>query len=178
MLRTLRFVSLTCAALVAGLTLAHVLELPGKRQLSGAEWVLVQHTFYGGFAVFGALGEVLGLLSSSALLPLVRRRRTTFLLTLVAVLGFLGTLLSFAFGNRPINDAVAPWTATSLPADWASYRDRWDAAHVLSAGLAAVAFVSLLIATLRDTRPAVTQATDDRTGRDLTSARSVEPVGR
>ncbi len=34
--RTLRFVAITCAALVLGLTLAHVLEAPGKTQLSGS----------------------------------------------------------------------------------------------------------------------------------------------
>jgi hypothetical protein len=37
--RTLRFVAITCAALVLGLTLTHVLEAPGKpgkAQLSGS----------------------------------------------------------------------------------------------------------------------------------------------
>jgi uncharacterized membrane protein len=145
MARALRFISLTCAALVLGVTLAHVLEAPGKRQLSGAEWTVVQNTFYAGFAVVGGIGEVLGLLSSCALAVLARHRRGPFLLTAVAALAFLGTLLSFAFGNRPINDLVAAWTPATLPPDWATYRDRWDAAHTLSAAFAAVAFFGLLV---------------------------------
>jgi hypothetical protein len=74
-LSALRFISLTCATLVLGLTLAHVLEAPGKRHLTGAEWVAVQNTFYAGFAVVGGIGEVLGLLSSSALVAVLRGRR-------------------------------------------------------------------------------------------------------
>jgi hypothetical protein len=101
MARALRFISLTCAALVLGFTLAHVLEAPGKRQLNGAEWTVVQNTFYAGFAVVGGIGEVLGLVSTCALAVLVRHRRGHLLLTAVAALAFLGTLLSFAFGNRP-----------------------------------------------------------------------------
>jgi hypothetical protein len=148
MARALRFISLTCAALVLGLTLAHVLEAPGKRQLSGAEWTVVQNTFYAGFAVVGGIGEVLGLVSTCALAVLVRHRRGHRLLMAVAALAFLGTLLSFAFGNRPINDQVAAWMPGTLPPDWATYRDRWDAAHSLSALLAALAFVTLLVSTL------------------------------
>jgi hypothetical protein len=45
---------------------------------------------------------------------------------------------------------VAAWSATSVPPDWAAYRDRWDAAHALSAALAAIAFVTLLASTLAD----------------------------
>ena len=93
MLKTLRFVSLTCAAIVLGLTLAHVLEAPGKRQLSGAEWVVVQNTFYPGFAVLGGVGEVAGLLCSGALAMMERHRRFGGVLAAVAAIAFAGTLL-------------------------------------------------------------------------------------
>src|SRR5437764_13077345 len=62
LLKSLRFVSLLCAALALGLTLTHDLEIPGKQMLSGASWLVVQHTFYGGFAIVGGLAEVIGLL--------------------------------------------------------------------------------------------------------------------
>ncbi len=35
-MRMLRFVAIICAVLVLGLTLTHVLEAPGKAQLSGS----------------------------------------------------------------------------------------------------------------------------------------------
>jgi hypothetical protein len=142
-----------CAALVTGLTVTHVLEIPGKRALSGAEWLTVQHTFYGGFAVVGGVAEVVGLLATCGLLIMLRGRGTTFGLTLVAALSFVGMLLSYFLGNRPINDLVAVWTPATLPPDWPSYRDAWDTAHTISAGLALLALVVLLIATLRDTIP-------------------------
>jgi hypothetical protein len=44
LLRIVRFVNLICAALACGLTLTHTLEMPGKQQLGGAEWLVVQHT--------------------------------------------------------------------------------------------------------------------------------------
>ena len=143
-LRYVRFVSLLCAALVCGLTLAHVLEMPGKRQLSGPEWLAIQHTFYGGFAIVGGTGELLGLASTALVAWCRRRERRAFALHALAVLGFLGMLLSYGFGNRPINAEIASWTATTLPPDWASYRDRWDAAHTVSAGLATVTLLALL----------------------------------
>ena len=60
-LKCLRFVSLVCAALAMGVTIAHDLEIPGKDLLSGPEWLTVQNTFYGGFALVGGITEVLGL---------------------------------------------------------------------------------------------------------------------
>jgi hypothetical protein len=51
--KPLRFVSLLCAAVALGLTLTHDLEIAGKHSLSGAEWLHVQHTFYGGLAIVG-----------------------------------------------------------------------------------------------------------------------------
>ncbi|HZQ38005.1 MAG TPA: hypothetical protein VFD32_18905 [Dehalococcoidia bacterium] len=150
MFKTLRFVGILCAALAFGLTMAHVLERPGKARLSGAEWLTVQHTFYGGFAVVGGVAEIAGLLTSLGALPFIRRDRVATLLTWLAALSFAGMLLSYAVGNRPVNDQVAAWSAGSPPADWMTARDRWDNAHAVSTVCAATALVSLLVAVLRN----------------------------
>src|SRR5699024_1083570 len=77
LIRILQFCTLVCSALVMGLTVTHVLQSPGSRGLSGEEWLDVQHTFYGGFAVVGAISESLGLITAIALtLTLVVRRLT------------------------------------------------------------------------------------------------------
>ena len=151
MIKLLRFVSLVCAALVLGLTLTHDLEIPGKQLLSGAEWLAVQNTFYGGFALIGGMAEVLGLLSTGLLAFLLRKRPTAFILTLVAMLSFAGMLALFAFGNNPINQQVASWTPQTLPANWQTLRNAWDGFHAASSGLAALSLVALLIALLRET---------------------------
>src|SRR5712691_5748456 len=100
LVKTLRFLSFVCAALVLGLTLTHDLEIPGKQLLSGAEWLTVQQTFYGGFAMVGGMAEILGLLSTGFLLFLLRKQRVALGLTLVAALCFVGMLALFAFGNN------------------------------------------------------------------------------
>jgi hypothetical protein len=158
MIKTLRFISLICAALVLGLTLTHDLEIPGKHMLSGAEWLNVQHTFYGGFAIVGGAAEILGLLSTALLAYLLRGRRTAMTLTLVAALCFAGTIALFAFGNNPLNQQIATWTPATLPANWRAVRDAWDSFHAASSGLSALSLVCLLIAVLRDIPGAERQA--------------------
>ena len=117
LVKALRFVSLVCAALAWGLTLTHDLEIAGKHSLDGPEWLDVQHTFYGGFALVGGIAEVLGLISTGVLLVLLRRERTAFILTFLAALSFLGMLALFAFGNNPLNQQIATWTPETLPAN-------------------------------------------------------------
>ena len=107
MLKMTRFVSLICAALACGLTMTHNLEMPGKQLLSGANWLIVQHTFYGGFAIVGGVAEVLGLISTGLLTSLLWKRRTGFTLTLIAAISFAGMLALFVFGNNPLNQQIA-----------------------------------------------------------------------
>jgi hypothetical protein len=157
LVKTIRFVSLLCAALALGLTLAHDLEIPGKQMLSGADWLVVQQTFYGGFAIVGGIAEVLGIISTGALLVLLRERRTTFILTGVAALSFVVILALFAFGNNPLNQQIASWTPDTLPANWNDVRDAWDRFHAASSAFAALALTALLVATLRDTPSSLAQ---------------------
>jgi hypothetical protein len=163
LLRTLRFISLLCTALVLGLTVTHDLEIPGKQQLSGAEWLNVQHTFYGGFAIVGGIAEVLGLVTTLILAYLLRRQRAAFVLTLIAAASFAGMLALFALGNNPLNQQIATWTPQTLPANWQQIRDAWDTYHAISSGLAALALVALLVSVLRDT-PASSTASQGHSG--------------
>jgi len=149
-LKTLRFIGILCAALAMGLTITHDLEISGMQTLDGAEWLKVQHTFYGGFAVLGGIAEVVGLISTALLAFTLRKQRTDLTLNVVAALCFAGMLISFALGNNPLNQQIAQWTADTLPANWSAARDAWDGFHAISSGLATVAFVALLISTLRD----------------------------
>jgi hypothetical protein len=151
LVKTTRFVSLCCTALALGLTLTHDLEIPGKQQLSGAEWLVVQHTFYGGFAIVGGLAQIVGLISTGYLLFLLRQQRTALILTLIATLSFAGMLALFAFGNNPLNQQIATWTPQSLPDNWHQIRDAWDRFHAASSGFAVLAFTVLLMALLRET---------------------------
>lgn len=146
-IKILRFLGLLCSALVLGLTLTHVLQSKGSAGLTGAEWLTVQNTFYGGFATVGGIAEVLGLLVMGTLgiICLAKHQGTAAIVPLLAAVCFAGTLLAFAFGNAPVNAKTAVWTAASLPQNWPAYRASWESAHTISAGLSAVAFLALAI---------------------------------
>jgi hypothetical protein len=172
-LKMIRFVSLICAALAFGLTITHDLEIPGKQMLSGTDWLTVQHTFYGGFAIVGGVAEVLGLISTGLLVYLLWQRRAGFTLTLLTAICFAGMLALFALGNNPLNQQIASWTPQTLPANWREIRNAWDGFHAASSALAALALISLLIATLSDTSSSAfptkgLQRVDHRKERDLT----------
>ncbi len=148
LLKILRLVGVAAAALVLGLTLTHVLQAPGSRGLDGATWLKVQHAFYGGFAVVGGIAEIAGLIATATVAVVLRHRARTAVAHAVAAACLLGTLLSYWFGNRPVNARVAHWTTATLPANWPAYRDTWESAHAVSFALAAVATMVLLVATL------------------------------
>jgi hypothetical protein len=174
--KSLRIISIACAGVALGLTLAHVLEQPGKAALSGNAWLVVQHTFYGGFAVLGGLAEVIGLASSLGCCVLARGQRSSAGLSLLAAVGFAGMLAGYAFGNRPINDQIAAWTPLNLPPDWTSARDRWEGAHTLNAVGAALALASLLTTTLRDSAAGAESAST--TAREATRTSSSAAIVR
>lgn len=156
LIRVLQFCALVCSALVMGLTLTHVLQSPGSRGLSGDEWLHVQHTFYGGFAVVGGISESLGLITAIALTwaLLSHGVMRAAVAPGIAAVCFIGMLLSYWFGNRPVNAKIAAWMPSSLPPDWQAYRDTWETAHAVTAGLAALAFVALAIALIWHRKPA------------------------
>jgi hypothetical protein len=88
--RTLYGIAFICAALALGPTLAHVLEIPGKRQLPGEEWLQVQQTFYLGYAIVGAIAEVGGLLASLGIVAVERRERASTFWPVISAIGFAG----------------------------------------------------------------------------------------
>jgi hypothetical protein len=50
----------------------------------------------------------------------------------------------FFLFNAPVNEALNGWTAATLPANWSTYRLRWEIGHAFAAALAVIAFVALM----------------------------------
>jgi hypothetical protein len=174
--KTLLFIALICSGLVFGLTLTHVLQDPGSRGLSGTEWLQVQHTFYGGFAVVGGIGEIGGLITCGVLgtLLMVRHNIAGAVRSIVAAVCLLGTLLSYFFGNRPVNTLIAGWTPGTLPPDWTAYRDMWETAHAISAVLSAVAFVLLAVSAVWGKHQIIAPASSTPPARESTGVSSLD----
>src|SRR5215211_8840150 len=102
----------------------------------------------GGFGIVGGLAEVIGLVATTADAMYRRRQFRAAIAPAFAALCFLGTLLSYFFGNRPVNTKIEQWTPATLPVDWSSYRDTWEIAHAVSAILSVLAMVALVVATI------------------------------
>ena len=63
-------------------------------------------------------------------------------------------LVAFFLLNQPVNVAVASWTPTSMPSDWASYRTRWEAGHAIAAMLSVVSLTALATAYVKERQAA------------------------
>jgi hypothetical protein len=139
-----RFFSLLFVGLALAPGLAHVLQLPHKIGLSGDDYLRVQQ-LYAGWAWLGVV--VLGALISTFLLTiLVRTRLRQFALACVAFGSVLVTQVIFWMFTFPVNQQTQNWT--TLPANWATLRERWEYSHATAAVFDLIAFIAVVFAVL------------------------------
>lgn len=139
-----RFLSLLFAALALVPSLAHLLELPNKIDLSRDAYLTVQQ-IYRGWALLGIV--VAGaLLSTLALAIMARNRRREFFWALIAFLSIVGTQVVFWTFTYPANQQTQNWTV--LPEHWMTLRSRWEYSHATSAVLNLIALIAVILAVL------------------------------
>ncbi|MGH9849991.1 MAG: hypothetical protein ACREBD_09035 [Blastocatellia bacterium] len=146
-LKCMRFLSLLFAALALGPALAHLLELPNKINLSGADYLTAQqiHRDWHGWAILEIV-VVVALFSTLFLAIVVRDQPKAFTLTLIALLCIAGTqVVSWTF-TYPANQATNNWTL--LPANWQELRQQWEYSHAASAVLNLIALALLILSVL------------------------------
>jgi hypothetical protein len=73
-------------------------------------------------------------------------RRASFFLVLVGAALLLVALVITLSVNVPIDDAIAGWTVNTLPSDWTSIRNRWEAYHAARTFICLAGFGSALAA--------------------------------
>lgn len=145
----LRIANLLLTALALGLLAAHVLEVPGKLRLGGAEWLAVQQNLYIGFGTLGAAIELAAIGSAWVLAWRLRGRPAGRAALLAAAAGSAGLAVWAGF-TTPVNRALSGWTPATLPADWQAWRNRWEASHAVHAACVGLAFLALARAALLD----------------------------
>ena len=139
-----RFFSLLFVGLTLAPGLAHVLQMPHKMDLSGADYLHVQQ-LYAGWAFLGVL--VLGALVSTFLLTiLVRTRLRQFALACIAFGSVLVTQVIFWTFTFPVNEQTRNWT--TLPVNWMTLRERWEYSHATAAAFDLIAFIAIVLAVL------------------------------
>jgi hypothetical protein len=151
LLKLVRFFNLLLVALTLGMTFCHALEYPGKLKLTGAEWLTVQHNIYVAFGVIGAIIEVTAILTTWIVFAQLRSWKLARVLTLLAALCVTAALGIWFAWVDPVNTALNAWTPETLPDNWTSFRDRWEAGHAASAVLFLLAFSALVVALLSET---------------------------
>jgi len=141
-------------ALSAGLSFAHLLELPPRVFYFDAElWVAT--TTKGLYALFGTVGavvEVGSILAAVVLTLLVRGRGAPFHLSLAGTVLAAVALVLWLIFIAPVNAELATWTPTSFPADWVRYRDQWEYTHAANAVIKFGALSSLVLSVIAETR--------------------------
>jgi hypothetical protein len=151
MLKVLRFVNLLLVALTLGMTFSHALEYPGKAKLDGVEWLTVQHNVYLAFGVVGAIIEVTAILTTWIVFAQIRSWKLARVLTLLAGLATTAALGIWFGWVDPVNTALKAWTPETMPDNWMTFRDQWEAGHAVSAILFGLAFSALVVAILSET---------------------------
>jgi hypothetical protein len=154
LLKVTRFVAILLAALTLGLSFCHLMQLPSR--LGWDQYLWVGSTVQGGlYAMFGSVGAalfiatviVLGLLAFF----LREHGRPGYALTLAAALLFVLALVLWGVLVYPVNVELAKWVNGPVPADWTSYRARWEWGHAVIACVELLGFAVLVWSVLEDT---------------------------
>jgi hypothetical protein len=138
--RVLQFCAIVLTALALVPAGAHLFELPSKIGLGQQAYFTVQ-AIYRGWALFGVV-LIGALLVNLALTVLLARRRSPYMLPLLAFLLLAATLAIFFTWTWPANQATSNWT---LPTpNWEALRTQWEYAHATNAVLT---FIGLCLLT-------------------------------
>ena len=136
-----RLIALVVAVLALLAPAAHVLEMPNKLRLDGPLWLSVQQTLYRGWAPYiDGPTEIGGFVLALACFVISRVRRARAL-WLAGSACYAVMLIAFFMFDAPIDAVLSGWNAASLPADWESYRAKWETGHAISAVFAAGALI-------------------------------------
>ena len=150
-IRVTQFVSIMLHVLVVGAFWGSWIGLSRFMDtLTPATFVEVGHVMMDGYGpIMSALmpATLLATLVAGALT--YKRNRLAGFLVLVGFVSAAVATATTLIVNVPIDEMMAGWTASTLPADWMQIRDRWEAYHtartfVTLGGLAATLAGSLL----------------------------------
>ena len=154
LLKGTRFVAVILAALTLGLGFCHLMQLPSR--LGWDQYLWVGSTVQGGlYALFGSVGALIGLAAIVVLFLLayfVREHgRPGFGLSVTAAVLYAAAFVLWWVLVYPANAELAKWVTGPVPADWVTYRDRWEWGHAVIALTELAGFAALVLAVLADT---------------------------
>jgi hypothetical protein len=158
LLKSMQFIALLLMGIELGVSYSHLMQLPGKSQLSVAmfiavQTVLIQYKIGLGIVEIGSFLAMVVILwlvrnghltGANSIRPTCPSKTLTFRLTLGALLMLIAAFSVWGVFIEPINAAVDTWTASSFPDNWTLYRDRWHLFHIVRLILLTVGASSLI----------------------------------
>ena len=141
-----RFITILFAVITLCALIAHLLELPGKINLSKENYLVVQ-SIYQGWSWLGIF-EIGAVLFTMTWTIVDNRKKKIFPLLLTALLCFMVSIAIFFIFTYPANKATLNWT--QLPDDWQILQKNWEYSHAARAILNLVGFSFLIVTLLKD----------------------------
>jgi hypothetical protein len=154
LLKGTRFAAIMLAALTLGLGFCHLMQLPSR--MGWDQYLWVGSTVQGGaYALFGSVGAVI-FVATVIVLALnayfVREHgRPGFKLAAAAAALFALALGLWWVLVYPVNVELVKWVDGPVPADWTSYRARWEWGHAIIALVELAVLATLVGSVLADT---------------------------
>jgi len=149
MIMLLGLLSIVLLGLVSGVSFSHLLQRGPKAALSAPQFLSVQQVLLRNYgAAIGGL-EVAAFLASLGLAIASWDEPRMALFALFAAGCVLVMIGIWVLWINPINKAVKGWSPESLPANWASFRDRWHLLHTIRLVLSIMAFSALIVGLYR-----------------------------
>lgn len=139
--RVASFVSVLFGGLFAGFLVGVLVIELTLRGYDGAAYTQVRMVMLEWLDLLATVTLLPTLAAVVVLVGIAARGRGRSLWPLAAALALLAfVLVTSLVVNVPINGEQQAWDVAAPPADWATVRDRWQAAHALRTGAAVIAF--------------------------------------
>ncbi|MFE9131158.1 anthrone oxygenase family protein [Streptomyces sp. NPDC007148] len=130
--KTVRYTSLLCCAILSGVAVTVLFLELALRQLTGPAYIRVRQVEFGFFTWYIGAVTVPTLVAVVMLVLHARRAHSAVLRpSVVALVLLLLALLVTLVVNGPVNVQESGWNALTPPADWARVHDRWQIAHAV-----------------------------------------------
>jgi hypothetical protein len=141
-----QFISILLTALVTGVFFGTWLGLSrSMASLTPETFLTVGHTMIGNLGTIMAILMPAAILSVVPVLYLLYRGRSKAFYPALAGFGlFIVALLITLIVEVPIDNQIAGWTVTSLPANWQQLRDRWELFHTIRSWVSVIGLALLL----------------------------------